>query len=249
MSVCILFSLLETVNAGSRNRKFQSFNKAKKALLNQVYYDHPFTFYCGCKFSKRKNITDYNGYTPKKIGKRSKRIEIEHVVPAHSFGQSFKEWREPKKQAECKKKDDTFLSGRDCAAKLVLKYRYMEADLYNLVPAVGELNNLRSNYSFSMIPGGADQFGKCKVQIRNQKIEPPPNIRGNIARIYMYMNQAYPGHRIISGKNRKLFMAWDKQDPVDEWECTRCKRIQSAKIQGNYNPIVKKRCLQRNLWK
>ena len=51
------------------------------------------------------------------------------------------------------------------------------------------------------------------------------------------MDWAYPGHGIISKKNRKLFEAWDKGDPVDAWECERCGRIEG--IQGNENPFVK----------
>jgi deoxyribonuclease-1 len=34
----------------------------------------------------------------------------------------------------------------------------MESDLYNLAPAVGEINGLRSNYSFGMIPGEMREF-------------------------------------------------------------------------------------------
>ncbi|MDM8522801.1 endonuclease [Desulfococcaceae bacterium HSG8] len=30
--------------------------------------------------------------------------------------------------------------------------------------------------------------------------------------------------------SKKLFDAWDRSDPVDKWECERCKRIE--KIQG-----------------
>ncbi len=62
-------------------------------------------------------------------------------------------------------------------------------------------------------------------------------IWGDIPRTYKYMNQAYPKHGIIGGANVKLFDAWDKTDPVDDWECERCKIIEG--IQGNENPVVK----------
>jgi deoxyribonuclease I len=90
--------------------------------------------------------------------------------------------------------------------------------MYNLVPAVGEINGLRSNYSFAMIPGEKRAFGKCDMEIESRKAEPPPGKRGDIARAYFYMDWAYPGHGVISKKNRKLFKAWDKADPVDAWE-------------------------------
>ena len=113
--------------------------------------------------------------------------------------------------------------------------------MFNLYPAIGEINGRRSNYSMAMIKGELREFGKCDVEINNKKIEPRESIRGEIARTYMYMDSAYPGKGIISKKNRKLFEAWNKIDPVDEWECDRAKRIE--KIQGNPNQILQKQCL------
>ena len=40
----------------------------------------------------------------------------------------------------------------------------------------------------------------------------------------------------FSRQKRQLFEAWSKQDPVDDWEKERAKRIE--KIQGNRNPLV-----------
>ena len=65
-------------------------------------------------------------------------------------------------------------------------------------------------------------------------------IRGEIARTYMYIDSVYPGRGIISKKNRKLFEAWNKSDPVDEWECERARKIERK--QGNRNEIVMRSC-------
>jgi deoxyribonuclease-1 len=97
-----------------------------------------------------------------------------------------------------------------------------------------------------MIPLEKREFGNCDMEIEGRKAEPPPVKRGNIARTYFYMDWAYPGHGIISKKNRKLFKAWDKEDPVDEWECERGKRVEQ--IQGNENPFVKKACVEKEMW-
>jgi len=112
----------------------------------------------------------------------------------------------------------------------------MEADLYNLQPAIGEVNGLRSNYSMEMIPGEKREFGACDVEIENRKFEPRPEIRGDIARTYLYMDMAYPGHGVLSRSNRKLFEAWNREDPVDDWEHERAHRIEA--IQGNRNPFI-----------
>jgi deoxyribonuclease-1 len=221
----------------SRNTTNQSFSKAKKILLRDVYYDHKITFYCGCQFEGKK-VTKRNGYVPVRNNKRSKRIEWEHVTPAHAFGQSFVAWREGDPQ--CRTRKGKSFKGRNCARKTSYEFRYMEADMHNLVPAVGEINGLRSNYSFAMIPGEHRRFGSCDMEIEDRKAEPPENIRGDIARIYKYMDSAYPGRGIISNKNRKLFDVWDRQDPVDAWECERERRI--FQLQGNRNFFVADVC-------
>ena len=81
---------------------------------------------------------------------------------------------------------------------------------------------------------------KCDVEIKSRKVEPREEIRGEIARTYMYMDSVYPDRGIISKKNWKLFESWHKSDPVDEWECERAKRIE--KIQGNRYEIVWEKC-------
>ena len=231
-------------SAEKGNTTNQSFSKAKKLLLRQVYKDHRTTFYCGCPFSAKKRILSCDNYTPKKEGKRAHRLEWEHIVPAHAFGQSFKEWRTG--HPDCVTKKGKAFKGRNCARKVAIPFRYMESDMYNLVPAIGEINGLRSNYSFAMIPGEKRAFGKCDMEIEDRKAEPPPDKRGNIARIYFYMDWAYPGHGVISKKNRKLFQAWDKEDPVDAWECERSRRIEG--IQKNENPFMKKACAEKGMW-
>jgi deoxyribonuclease-1 len=54
------------------------------------------------------------------------------------------------------------------------------------------------------------------------------------------------GRGIIGKTNKKLFEAWSKQDPVDQWECERTQIIE--RIQGNENKAVKEVCLQAGLW-
>lgn len=104
--------------------------------------------------------------------------------------------------------DKVFLNG-----EIAIPFRYLESDMYNLVPSVGEINGLRSNYSFAMIPGEKRDFGNCDMEIERRKAKPPPEKRGDIARTYFYMNWAYPKHGTISNKNRKLFQVWNKGDP------------------------------------
>ena len=171
----IVFFIVAVNNVNAEilgNSRYQSFSKAKKILLREVYHNHRVTFYCGCEFTPDKKVSHSNGYVPKKKGKRARRLEWEHIVPAHAFGQSFPEWRNG--HPKCVDSKGKAFKGRNCARKVAIKFRYMESDMYNLVPAVGEINGLRSNYSFAIIHGEKREFGTCDMEIENGKAEPSP---------------------------------------------------------------------------
>lgn len=53
------------------NNTIQSFNKAKKALEQSVYFDHRETIYCAATFDETKNITLPAGFTTPKHQKRA----------------------------------------------------------------------------------------------------------------------------------------------------------------------------------
>lgn len=55
-----------------------------------------------------------------------------------------------------------------------------------------------------------------EIDYDTDKVEPPPNVRGDIVRTYFYFEETY--RLPISKKQRQLFMVWNRQDPVDEWE-------------------------------
>jgi len=228
-----VFLLLGGSLCHAQNTTTQSFNKAKKHMAG-VFTGHETTFYCGCTYADTTVDHASCGYQPKKEGDRARRLEWEHVVPAHAFGQSFTAWREG--HPECVDRHGKPFKGRNCARKMDKLFRFMESDLYNLQPAIGEVNALRSNYSMEMIPGEKREFGACDIEIEDNKVEPRPEIRGDIARTYRYMHQAYPGRGIISQSNQKLFEAWDKLDPIDDGERERARRIE--RIQGNPNSVI-----------
>ena len=103
----------------------------------------------------------------------------------------------------------------------------MESDLHNLTPAIGEVNGDRSNYQF--LPWNGNQgafYGQCdmKVDFKNKRVDPPVASRGAISRIYLYMAQEYRELN-LSRQQRQLMEAWNRQYPVDQWECERDRRI------------------------
>jgi len=213
-----------------------TFSQAK-TQLKIIYKSQPESFYCGCDItwiSKRKLVPEMKGcdykprnkYTKKgNLNQRAKRIEWEHVVPAWEFGHQLQCWQK---------------GNRKYCAKNSKVFQSMEGDLHNLVPAIGEINADRSNFKYGLINREQYVYGKCdaEVNFKSRIFEPAPNVRGNIARIYFYFEKQY-GLK-ISKKQKLLFKAWNKLDPVDESEC----KIHSkkSKTQGSNNPFIASEC-------
>lgn len=212
------------------NQKISSFKHAKK-LASKFYNHQNFkTFYCGCSFkNKFVNLKSclYKPISPK--SKRAHRIEWEHVVPASIFGKNLPAWK--KGHIKCKTRTGQPFKGRKCARHISNAFRYMEADLYNLVPSIGEVNALRSNYPIGFIDSKFNDLGPCSTKINNKKILPRKEVRGFVSRIYRYMDKAYPGHNIINHNNKNLILSWSKKYLPSKHEITRNRYIK--KVQGN----------------
>jgi len=214
-----------------------SFSKSKKLLLKKVYYDNQTTFYCENPYEikrvkgKEKTliIQDEQYYTPRnkyyksgEINTRAQRVEWEHVMPAHNFGKHLPCWRDGGRKA-CRK-DKTF--------------KIMEADMHNLVPAIGEVNGDRSNYRYGANKPNAKQYENCQFEVdfKAKRVFVKEDIKGDIARTYFYMSDRY--NVKLSKQERKMMEAWDKEDPISKWERIKNKRIE--KIQGNINQYIVK---------
>lgn len=238
----LLLLTAPTLMADDGNTYNDSFSKAKDWLLNRVYTDHRTTVYCGAVFTPNKEIILPEGFKTDKYQDRAKRLEWEHIVPAENFGRTFPEWRDG--HPECVDKKGKAFKGRKCAELISQPYRLMQADMYNLYPAIGAVNATRQNYNFIKFHDDIDSsFGSCLMKIRDRKAEPPIPARGLIARAYLYFEEAYARYR-MSNSQRHLMEAWDRLYPVTEWECERACRI--YKIQKNKNKIMEKRC--KGIW-
>lgn len=208
----------------------ETFREAKKILKN-IYGVSNKTFYCNCNYRGKKVDKESCGYQGKikkgkeMYSKRSNRIEWEHIFPVSKAIGAFK---------KCNKNGKK-LSRKKCL-KVSKEFRELEANLFNLVPAVGSLNAVRRNYSYAEISGEIREWGRCDFEKVGRKVEPQDSVKGDIARIYYYLDQKYPFVGVISKKNKKLFDSWNRMDPISDQE----KRINclKAKYQGHSNPFV-----------
>ncbi len=216
----ILICLLFTTTAFAVQTPPRTFAEAKKAAW-KLYAANPVEFYCGCRFKGNKVDLKSCGYTPRKNAQRASRIEWEHIVPAWVIGHQRQCWQR---------------GGRKYCAKVDATYRLAEADLHNLVPAVGEVNGDRSNFSYGWLPQKPTQYGACAtvVDFKARKAMPRQQVRGMVARTYFYMADRY-GLR-LSKQDRQLYTAWSRQYPVEPWERARNQLV--ACVMGRGNPYV-----------
>lgn len=208
-----------------------TFEAAKTLARQKVYYDQnqgaePGTLYCGCDWqwlgrAGGRVMLDSCGYRVRAQETRAARLEWEHIVPAHSFGNQRRCWQNGGRE-NCTSSDPVFSA--------------MEADLHNLAPAIGEVNADRSNYRFGLVSRKEAQYGACatKVDFKQRVAEPRDEVKGFVARVYFYMHDRYD--LSMSDQQQRLLMAWDKQYPVKEWELERDRRI--ARVTGHSNPFV-----------
>lgn len=227
-----LFTILALVFSLPAYSAPVNFDRAKIEVRQHVYFDRhqsdQGTLYCGCRWAwagrsgGRVNLASC-GYQVRNESQRTRaeRIEHEHIVPASLLGQQRQCWQNGGR-SNCNRTDPVFNA--------------MEADMHNLSPVIGEVNADRSNFRFGMVSGARGQHGACDVKIdfMNRVVEPRDKVKGRVARVYFYMADRY--NLRLSTQQQRLFMAWDKQFPVSEWERERDRRI--AVRMGHHNPFV-----------
>lgn len=189
-----------------------SFSQSKQQL-KQAYKQHNFhtEFYCGVEFDiDTLKILESLQHTPRKPftskGKanvRAKRIEFEHIMPAHRFGGQLECWQNGGRKA-CANDEN---------------FKKIEAEKRNLVPAIGEINADRSNFAYAEsknVPQG--QYGKCQAytDFKNKRFYPRDEVKGIIARIYLYMAKQYK--ITLTQEEQSLMESWDKAYPPTEYE-------------------------------
>jgi len=209
------------------------FEEAKRAAV-QIFAHHPFSFYCGCRFNEAGQIQAQTcGYQPTSWNARTFKIEWEHIVPAKRLGEGLACWT----QKICKTRAGESYKGRACCRHQSRTFQEREADLHNLVPAIGLLNQARGTLSFGEVDASIPDFMGCPLKIDRAKqlVEPAPQIRGTIARAYLYM-QDYHGITLPPEEHTR-YQQWHGRHPPDRWEIKWNSLVQA--IQGNNNPYIK----------
>ncbi len=223
----------------SANRRIPDYRGAKEAL-RKVYQGRPRTLYCDCPYDPRRMQADRRecGYVS------GTRVNWEHVVPASHLGNHRPSWSGD--DPRCRNHRPRSIRGRDCARKIDPDFNLREADLYNLYPSLMDLNQARGSYRPGEVRGELRRFGRCDFEVEGRRVEPAPTVRGDFARTYFYMAEAYPDADFLRASLKRTLTEWARADPVDAGECARAARIEQ--VQGNVNRFVAEPCRARGLY-
>lgn len=141
------------------------------------------------------------------------------------------------------------------------------SDLHHIRPSESGLNSIRGNNKYGEVSGGKEAWSrlnggansKLGGYISGSTFEPLDNVKGDVARIVMYVYTHYnkasnvggtkesaktygnlPFTNVITANSeaaaKKLLLEWNALDPVDEIERFRNEAV--YKIQGNRNPFI-----------
>ena len=121
-------------------------------------------------------------------------------------------------------------------------------DLHHIRPTDSSLNGTRGNDKYGYVEGGREIYGTVVTggahggKKGGGLMEPLDNVKGDVARICLYMHVRYgsefAGPVSITNvfESIETLLAWHALDPVDTWEMGRNEVVQA--IQGNRNPFI-----------
>lgn len=151
------------------------------------------------------------------------------------------------------------------------------SDLHHIRPAEKDLNNHRASKKYGEVgSGGKEEYTSVSNVLgghsNSNTFEPLDNVKGDVARIVMYVYTHYNSYTYVGGTTngsggsgyfgqlkftqvitassedaaKRLLLEWNKLDPVDEIERVRNEAV--YKIQGNRNPFIDNSSYADAIW-
>ena len=157
-------------------------------------------------------------YCGKKFRRFDRRYNIEHVFPMAWVTRSLR----------CGDR-------QQCRAHSKL-FNLIESDMHNMYPARKDLNKRRGAMAYGIVKGERWIEPGCDMEIdrRARRVEPRPEVRGDIARAMLYLADRYSLK--LYRRQRELLERWKRADPPDAAEKARNQRIKV--VQGWGNPLI-----------
>lgn len=151
------------------------------------------------------------------------------------------------------------------------------SDMHHIRPSEARLNGTRGNNKYGKVSNGTPAYSKTTSNANSElggyvgdgTFEPLDNVKGDVARIVMYVythynNAANVGGTIESAQThgtlnftnvmtasneaaaKKMLLEWNALDPVDEIERYRNEKV--YEIQGNRNPFIDNSSYANAIW-
>ena len=123
-------------------------------------------------------------------------------------------------------------------------------DLHHVRPADAKINGTRSNKRYNNVTDGKEATGILTTASGGNSLgsgdsgyfEPLDNVKGDVARICLYVYVRYGGQILACNDITNVFesvdvlLEWCELDPVDTWELSRNDVVSS--VQGNRNVFI-----------
>ncbi|MGM9632082.1 MAG: endonuclease I family protein [Eubacteriales bacterium] len=123
------------------------------------------------------------------------------------------------------------------------------ADLHHIRPSDNQVNSYRGNFKYGNVTGGKNATGANAASgviggtYNSSYFEPLDNVKGDVARICLYMYVRYGGMSSYTCssitnvfQSVDVLLEWCEMDPVDTWELGRNEVVEA--YQGNRNVFI-----------
>ncbi len=120
-------------------------------------------------------------------------------------------------------------------------------DAHHIMPADNKVNSSRNNSPYAM--GGDSVMSSHGItgSLRgDDTFEPRDEVKGDVARMIMYMVCRYPEKAFGTVLDKDLALEWHREDPVDDFERNRNAILYT--YQNNRNPFIDNPELAEYLW-
>lgn len=207
-----------------------------KNLVKMVYLDYKKTLLTGCDYiydpttCMDKTLVDTATCD---VNEQNQSMVWIQVVPDTFYGRNMACMNENVCVSEFTGK--AFKGARCCRLSSDV-YKKMEAELFNLIPVVSAVAEKAKGKIFGEVKTPKETVGGVKFD--ENFVEPPDSVKGDIARVYLYMDSRYGLQ--LSSAQKELFLRWHRADAVDQRECSIAKVF--TKVQGVPNPLVEEGC-------
>ncbi len=206
-----------------------SWADAKNTAQDEVYKDtKTTTFYCGCPYTSDNDndgsgVVDLSDCDMEALTLNLPSAEViqwEHIVPAsHMPARLHPCCDESEDFPECVSASGNVTDKRDCCVRVSDEFRAMIFDLHNLAPAIGQVNQYRSNGRYGVVTSGAEQWPGCDAKDLGgvsagaaNLFEPPDCMKGNVARVWLYMADVHGV--VITHLERTMFEQWAAKQKI-----------------------------------